>query len=182
MRKFDKTELAGPQLEGPIERGQVWPPSRQHFIPDGSDFLLRVRRPYQSSRDAELGKPPHSHEDRRLCSLGMVQRVHSPKDSREPSTTSTAVGSPKNFNTSGIEAVKALIATRHVDNPRTTQPANAIGVRKVPRADPGKAGAIARGHRALVGALLLCGICHSGVVTPPLRFMKLALNGAGGLS
>ena len=27
VRKFDKTELAGPQLEGPLERGQVWRPS-----------------------------------------------------------------------------------------------------------------------------------------------------------
>ena len=34
-----------------------------------------------------------------------------------------------------MEAVKALIATRHVDYPRETQPANAIDVRKVPELD-----------------------------------------------
>ena len=55
-----------------------------------------------------------------------------------PRPPAPAVGSPKDFNISGIEAVKALIATRHVDNPPCeTQPANAIDVRKVPRADPG---------------------------------------------
>jgi hypothetical protein len=50
--------------------------------------------------------------------------------------------------------VKALIATRHVDNPpRNTQPANAIRIRKVPRADPGKARCNRAGRRLRFGAL-----------------------------
>ena len=60
-------------------------------------FCLRVRRLYQASRDAELGKPPHSHEDRHLCSLGMAQLVHSRTNSRESSTTSTSRRLAKRF-------------------------------------------------------------------------------------